>query len=670
MAFKRKTIFFSLLSMACAYGLNNLEKFKIEESSNLFPETDFNVYERPELEIRSVVREFDKDELELELVEIGKRKVLYKRNSLNATEIAKQFMEQNYPNIEYIFTNILDYEEESDIASIHMSQAINGVEISNTAINVNIDKLSGSIISTGVSIWEDIQQSNSAVGNQSMDLVEAINIIRDNLELSTEEIDSNSLTIEKTFNNYLKVKGVPFTHDKSLMARKIYTAVSPTKAEEIWEITAEIDIDFYVISVSINSKTVVQINNITRHATYRVVPLNKPNIGNSRREQYTDPYIPGSSPFGWHDDGVNQYSDTRGNNIHVIENSDGDDSIKENVYISGGPDMNFVFNYEGDAETIEGNQSAAAANVFYLTNLLHDIFFELGFTEAYGNFQYENFSGKGKGGDPVYVIISDRKGENNAQMSTPVDGKPPKLRLFPFTIIDGPERDPSFDNEIIIHEYTHGVSQRLTGGQDTVECLKNDEAAGLNEGWSDFFANALQFRKNRNRYTPLELFRYVLDEEHGRKYPISSDTSINPLMYSDLSYNENEKFGTYKACEVWSVMLHEIFWNVVEVYKNVPEFYVKDNQRLPFAPSNFIVMKIVVDGMKLQPCNPTFISARDSIITAVKNFNGSNIRLLCLFWDGFAKRGLGVNAKGKEIKDNKVIYTNDHSVPEECKDYL
>jgi len=668
MALKRKTIFFSLLTMACAYGLNNLEKFKIEESSNLFPETEFNTYDRPELEIRSIIRDYDSDELEL--VEIGKRKVLYKRSSLNATEIAKQFMEQNYPNIEYIFTNILDYDDESDIASIHMSQAINGVEIANTAININIDKLSGSIISTGVSIWENIETTNSAVGVQPMDLIEAINIVRDNLELSTEEIDGNSLKIEKTSNNYFKVKGIPFTHDGSLMARKIYTGVSSTKAEEIWEITAEIDIDFYVICVSIESRTVVQINNITHHVTYRVVPLNKPNIGSAKREEYIDPFIQGSSPLGWHNDGVYQYQDTRGNNIHVIENSDGDDSIENNVYISGGEDMRFVFNYEGNKEKIEGNQAAAAANVFYLTNLLHDVFFKLGFTEGYGNFQYENFSGKGKGGDPVYVIISDRNGKNNAQMSTPVDGKPPKLRLYPFTFIDGPERDPSFDNEIIIHEYTHGVTQRLTGGQDTVDCLKGEESKGLNEGWSDFFANALQFRKNRNRYTPLELFRYVLDEEHGRKYPITSDMDINPLMYSDLSYNEDEKFSPYKACEIWSVMLHEIFWNVVEVYKNLPEFYKKEYQRITYAPSNYIVMKIVVDGMKLQPCNPTFISARDSIITAVKNFNGSNTKLLCLFWKGFATRGLGLNAKGKTVKNNKTIYSNDYTVPEECKSYF
>src|SRR5918992_405506 len=44
-------------------------------------------------------------------------------------------------------------------------------------------------------------------------------------------------------------------------------------------------------------------------------------------------------------------------------------------------------------------------------------------------------------------------------------------------------RDGDFENGIIIHEYTHGVSNRLTGGP-AVNCLTGNEQAG--EGWSDW----------------------------------------------------------------------------------------------------------------------------------------------------------------------------------------
>jgi extracellular elastinolytic metalloproteinase len=55
------------------------------------------------------------------------------------------------------------------------------------------------------------------------------------------------------------------------------------------------------------------------------------------------------------------------------------------------------------------------------------------------------------------------------------------------------------------------------------------------------------------------------------------------------------------------------------------------------------ILKLVLDGMKIQPCNPSFVDARDAILQADKiNFNGDNE---CLIWKGFAKRGLGTKAK-------------------------
>ncbi|KAG4101988.1 hypothetical protein H8356DRAFT_1653112 [Neocallimastix lanati (nom. inval.)] len=665
----RKSIYFSLIALVFTKGFDNLKMYKLEESSIMFPETNFKTYERPELEKRDII---DENNNELELVQIGKRRVLYKRNNLNVTEIAKQFMEQNYPNIDYVYQSILDFDDESDIASVHLAQAINGEEIANTAININIDKLSGGIISSGVSVWENIKPNiNSAVDSQTMDVTEAIVIASENLELTNEPIDVNNLTVDKLFGNYYKVKGVPFSHDGTLKARKLYTGVSQSKAERVWELTVEIDIDYVLIVVSIDSRAVIQLQNLTHHIAYKVVPFNRPNIGNTSRVTYNDPFLENFSPLGWHQDISNTYHDTRGNNVRLAENRDGNDSIEENTYISSDSNGNYEFKYDGNTNKIEGNQKAAAANVFYLTNMLHDMFFKLGFTEGYGNFQTNNFSGRGKDNDPVLVFISDRGGKNNAQMSVSVDGISPKLRLYPFNVIDGPERDPSFDNEIITHEFTHGVSNRLTGGPNTIQCLTEEEANCLNEGWSDFFANAFQFRNDRDRNTPFYLFRYVLDEKHGRKYPITSDTSLNPLTYADLSYNKNnqKKIDLYTGCEVWSVMLHEVFWNVVEVYRNDPDFFLKEKQNLTYAPSNFIVMKMIIDGMKLQPCQPTFITARDSILSALDNFNGTNTKLICCFWLGFAKRGLGINATGRREKGSKVIYTNDFTIPEECNKY-
>jgi len=675
----RKIIFFSMLNLVYTHGSfkgktgntafqNALKKLNID-ATPLVPETDYNTYELPDMLPRSIIRE-DYDDVPILIEE---KNNIYRREDLNITEIADIFMTENYPNLEYIITDILNFPE-SNFASVHMAQSINNTPILNTAININVDKITGNIISTGVSIWDDIIPTSNAISDgPPVDLKEAIVIVNNELELVEEPLNIENLQVQKHDNldNYFKVTGVPFSKDGTLSARKLYTAVSENEAERIWELTVEIDIDLMVICVSIDTKTIVQIQDLTNHATYRVVPINMPNIGNSARVTYIDPYLKEYSPLGWHANDEKKFTDTRGNNCLVVENSDGDDIFNYNKPISGGNNLKFEFAFSTSKKTVEENQPAAASNVFYIVNLLHDIFYKLGFTEGYGNFQYSNFSGEGKDKDPVIVVISDRKTSNNAQMFVDVDGVSPVLRLYPFQKSDNIERDPAFDNQIIIHEFTHGVSNRLTGGPSTITCLTKEESNALNEGFSDFFANALQLKSNKNRNTPINLFEYVM--KNAREYPITSDMDINPLMYSDLTHTTGDEDFVYTGCEVWSVMLHEVFWNVLDNFRKNENFFMKNQQNLEYVPSNFIVMKIIVDGMKLQPCNPTFISARDSILAAAENYY-NDTKFKCLFWIGFAKRGLGTNAKEKsKVKISShhytYTYTNDRTIPKECKPY-
>jgi extracellular elastinolytic metalloproteinase len=64
-----------------------------------------------------------------------------------------------------------------------------------------------------------------------------------------------------------------------------------------------------------------------------------------------------------------------------------------------------------------------------------------------------------------------------------------------------------------------------------------------------------------------------------------------------------------------------------------------------------MAMQLVVMGLKLQSCYPTFLDARDAILVADQSlYSGENH---CEIWKGFAKRGLGVSAKkgGNEAFD-------------------
>ncbi|MEZ6089916.1 MAG: M36 family metallopeptidase [Pirellulaceae bacterium] len=57
--------------------------------------------------------------------------------------------------------------------------------------------------------------------------------------------------------------------------------------------------------------------------------------------------------------------------------------------------------------------------------------------------------------------------------------------------------DSAFDNGIIVHEYGHGVSQRLTAGPQNVSALGGIQSGGMGEGWSDWWA--LMFTQNADQ---------------------------------------------------------------------------------------------------------------------------------------------------------------------------
>src|SRR5206468_5328734 len=40
----------------------------------------------------------------------------------------------------------------------------------------------------------------------------------------------------------------------------------------------------------------------------------------------------------------------------------------------------------------------------------------------------------------------------------------------------------------ILHEYGHGVTNRLVGARTSTSCLVNIQSAAMDEGWSDYFA--------------------------------------------------------------------------------------------------------------------------------------------------------------------------------------
>ena len=73
--------------------------------------------------------------------------------------------------------------------------------------------------------------------------------------------------------------------------------------------------------------------------------------------------------------------------------------------------------------------------------------------------------------------------------------------------------------------------------------------------------------------------------------------------------------------------------------------------------------QLVMDGMKLQPCSPSFVSGRDAILAAdVADYDGDHE---CALWTAFAERGLGTAASTGASSNDRVV-TESFLLPASC----
>ncbi|MFT5278493.1 MAG: extracellular elastinolytic metalloproteinase, partial [Bacteroidia bacterium] len=502
--------------------------------------------------------------------------------------------------------------------------------------------------------------------------------------------------------------------------------------------------------------------------TYNVypMPVEAPTFGS--RTLLSDPADYTSSPFGWHDmDGVSgaEYTIARGNNIYTYEDADNDNIPGYSP--DGGASLNFDFTITPDVSPIV-NQDAALTNMFVQTNVVHDILYHLGFDEAAGNFQKNNYGNGGAENDVILGEGFDGSGMNNANFSTPPDGSSPRMQMYlwnkvppgctslditsaPYTgpmsvgtaeftasgsvtadliladdgigttsdacsaiinnvtgkiaVIDrgtcsfvsktqsaetagavcviivndqiGPAHnmsggpivgipclsvsqadgdilksallagnvqgslvacasdtfDCNFDNGILVHEFGHGVSNRLTGGPSQASCLTNVEQAS--EGWSDWLALMLTIEPGDLGTDSRGVGSYVLNQLSTgggiRRFPYSTDMAVNPQTYGDLATS----VGLHDKGEIWCDAIWDMSWLLMD------QFGINNDPTVGTAGNN-IAIQLVLTGMKLQPCSPGFIDSRDGILAAdILLYSGAHQALI---WQAFARRGMGCGA--------------------------
>jgi hypothetical protein len=368
---------------------------------------------------------------------------------------------------------------------------------------------------------------------------------------------------------------------------------------------------------------------------------------------------------GWITDGGNI---TDGNNLESGIDRDGTNGVDPGSQATGNPNRVFSSTWNpppgnpapGDTPLTAQAQRGAVIQQFYIMNWYHDELYRLGFNEQARNFQASNFGRGGVENDRVSAEGQDSSGTNNANFNAGADGTRGRMQMYIWTGPD-PDRDGTGDADIMIHEVTHGTSNRLHGNNSG---LSLNMSRAMGEGWSDFYAHSLLSEPTDNVNGIYALSGYALFQGFGvvgnasyyygiRRFPKSvmsntggpSNRPHNPLTFADIdSTQANTTNGAFPAMagphisttadqvhaagEVWSSALWEVRAKIVT--------------RLGWAVGNRRTLQFVTDGMKLAPLGPTFLTERDAIISAAQ-IGGTGPDVADII-SGFAIRGMGFSS--------------------------
>jgi len=310
------------------------------------------------------------------------------------------------------------------------------------------------------------------------------------------------------------------------------------------------------------------------------------------------------------------------------------------------------------------NRAQNAVQVYYYLGKFHDHLAAspIGFTRAAGNFEAldgDAIEANTDDGANLLNGLPDGLHADNANMGTPPDGIPPRMQMYLF-------RDPA-DNtdpflpsnggdeaDVIYHEFTHGLSNRLVVDALGNSTLGNVQAGSMGEAWSDWYAmdflNNLGFQPDTSADGEVRVGHYVghgldLIRTQPMDCPVKSKSPAchgtpgagsGGYTYGDFGHIRGAP-DVHDDGEIWG----ETLWD------------------LRTALGSDLAESLVTRAMELSPGNPSFLDMRNSILQAdqVVNNGAANQTI----WHVFANRGMGFFAAAVDGDDTQPV--EDFSMP-------
>ena len=391
------------------------------------------------------------------------------------SSIALTYLQNNLQKYQLTPSDIADIKQgyeytdaHNGVTHIYFTQRYNGVEVYNGEINVNIDK-NNKIINLGNRFISNIDKK-IPVAPASLTPLSAVQASINNIGLKTTEalvqLTSNPLAKTKSEEVLFSKAGIAL---ENISAKLLILPVDDgAQAKLVWkvniyEVSAQ---NWWDVFVDAQNGNIIDKKDNVIHCSFEPhYPTDEPgecivnnnlsplsplaandfNVLNYRvegpnfspRTTINSPWNDASadaSPFGWLNDGQNNFTYTRGNNVWAykdVANQNNLAQIQANSANAANLDFNFPIDFNTEPATY---QNAATANLFYASNIMHDIFYKYGFNEVSKNFQNNN-NGKG-GAQNDYVRAESQddanncKTRNNANIAVGNDGNPGRMQMY------------------------------------------------------------------------------------------------------------------------------------------------------------------------------------------------------------------------------------------------
>ena len=390
----------------------------------------------------------------------------------SAVETAQRFIEQNQQalgltsaDIQEAVVSSVVRDSHNGLTHVYFQQHHRGIEVYNAVLNVSV-KADGTVVTAGNRFVSGIA---SAAGDQQPRTapVEAAGHAAAHLDLRPTEPFQVLASLRSTSNvTMLSPAGiadqpievnltwVPTAERQVRLAWKV--AIDSIAGEHWWRalVDAETGETLGVVDLVVSDNVDALVGAIARPpaeaaattsalasfdptdgAVYNVFPLPFESPSDGPRSLVTNAADPLSSPFGWHDtNGAPgaEFTRTQGNNVHAYTDVNADNVIDPGSDPDGGPTLTFDFPLDL-SQNPDTYRPAAVTNLFYWNNIVHDVTYRYGFTEAAGNFQVNNYGKGGLGNDYVRAEAQDGSSTKNANFGTPVDGMRPRMQMFVWT---------------------------------------------------------------------------------------------------------------------------------------------------------------------------------------------------------------------------------------------